>query len=464
VECVERWVAQRGCDRRRYEIIVVTGRVPARLVGSVAERLRDGDRLLESRSDNMNRLFDLGVRAASGRYVFFTEAHSIPEPDCLASMLEFLSGHPEYVGAYTRNQGRSPNSYSRLEDRVYAEDPLENNSPWKKVTIRGSSLLRRAYLDAGGFEYDYGHFCEVALGAKLHEQGWRIGAAQQAVVHHYGCSSAGELVAEMVAYGQGESRYRAQHDHAFCDRYFGCIPQWSQRAARARPLALRMTVVLLRSLPRSGSADTFWYKLRALGRYGPSALLGHFPVQAGALLQLLAAWAWLQLSRFSPERQYRAFRDLWKRSIHFGRLTMLGRYGETVTTPPLDRRGHPVDTLDDACLVGFHGIEYGVGGCFRWARPVALLRLPLAAGVRALEIELEGVRPAQPPLNLEIHVDGRPRDRWTLQDNRLHIPLTGRGDNDLVEVVLVTNPFHPRRNGSHDTRALGLALKGVAPL
>ena len=82
----------------RFEIVVVAdNRVP--FDSESRSRLRPHDKVIRADFANLAHQFDAGVRAGSGEYLFLTESHCIPAPDCLEAMDRWLAANTGVAGA-----------------------------------------------------------------------------------------------------------------------------------------------------------------------------------------------------------------------------------------------------------------------------------------------------------------------------------------------------------------------------
>jgi hypothetical protein len=84
-ECVESWVRRQDLPRDRYEVIVVASGREQDVEKQVEPLLAPGDRLLRLSASEELELHDHGARAAQGRWLVFTEAHTVAVPGCLSS-------------------------------------------------------------------------------------------------------------------------------------------------------------------------------------------------------------------------------------------------------------------------------------------------------------------------------------------------------------------------------------------
>jgi Glycosyl transferase family 2 len=238
VEGIESWARGQDLPRDRYEVIVVGSGHEPEVEEDVRPLLGAGDRLLRLPSSVELELHDHGARAARGRWLLFTEGHTVAAPDCLSSLLEYLtereSGH---AGAAIRSlPDGSSNPISKCERRWYADgfEEWSREGDWRKVTMRGFAIRRDTYLDAGGFEHRFGCFAETALAATLAHRGERLGYAPAAAVKHYDATELGPLLDYVREYREGELAYRASHPADFCERYFGVSPPAEDGAVRVR--------------------------------------------------------------------------------------------------------------------------------------------------------------------------------------------------------------------------------------
>src|SRR5262245_66307099 len=82
----------------RFEVIVVANRTTP-LDSETRSYLRRADRVLRDDFANLSHQFDAGVRVGTGEYMFLTESHCVPAPDCLEAMDRWLGRNPHLAGA-----------------------------------------------------------------------------------------------------------------------------------------------------------------------------------------------------------------------------------------------------------------------------------------------------------------------------------------------------------------------------
>src|SRR5689334_1939346 len=227
-ECVESWTRVQDLPRERYEVIAVGSGAEPAVEQLIRPLLTAEDRILEFPASQELALHDHGARAARGRWLLFTEAHTVAEPDCLSSLLDYLSANQtQYAGACIRSFGDgNENPVALCEQRWYADGFREWSRPgdWRKVTIRGFAIRRDAYLDVGGFEHRFGCFAETALAARLADRGYTLGCAADAAVKHYDATRLAPLLRYVREYREGEFAYRATKRPEYGERWFGVMP------------------------------------------------------------------------------------------------------------------------------------------------------------------------------------------------------------------------------------------------
>ena len=281
-ECVESWARSQELSRKRYEVIAVSNAREPEVDERVRALLCSQDRVLNASASQELALHDHGARAARGRWLLFTEAHTVAEPDCLSSLLAYLSANEgRYAGACIRSFGTgTDNPVARCEERWYGDGFREwsREGDWRKVTIRGFAIRREAYLEVGGFEHRFGCFAETALAANLAARGHPLGCAADAAVKHYDATAISPLLRYVREYREGELAYRATRSPEFCERYFGVLPPLLDRRGRLRTFARYLRARLRFRDPRADEDERYrrfldlwtaasdWEQQRAMSR------------------------------------------------------------------------------------------------------------------------------------------------------------------------------------------------------
>jgi len=472
LKCVECWSSAQDLPRDRYEVIVLSnGSEP--LESRLNALFGPGDRLILHQTDNVMQLYDIGARAARGRWLLFTEAHCLAEPGCLAELVKYLD-NSGYDGACLRSTPGCSTALARMEDRLFNEGFAVWSRPedWRKVIVRGFAVARQVYLDDGGFEYRYDRFSEWALAATLHRRGRRLGYAAAASVKHYNTIGFSALFPPVWEFSQGECAYRAEHDEPFVEQYFGFAPAWSQRESLRRTLARAACGAAWRSLWSDGRGSSLRQKLALLR------------AQLGELTRWLrrwligprgpVAWAWLALKLeearchllwWSPERQFRSYARAYQCIVDYARADYVARH---LSRPPPDLPAldeYDMGNLPENQLIGFHGLESWRGRKFRWTGTLAIFRFHLEPGDYRVAIDTGSLRGETMPFPLGLRCNRhtvRPSEivkrdgRITFQISReMFVP--GREQR----LVINTTSLPTGIDSPKDPRALGVAVFGV---
>jgi hypothetical protein len=115
----------------------------------------------------------------------------------------------------------------------------------------------------------------------------------------------------------------------------------------------------------------------------------------------------------------------------------------------------PEEAFRHSRLLGFHGVEQGPGGPFRWTgRNFAVRLLP----GETMRLTLAHYTPEGKPVTLESRVEGRVALRRTLRPGEATtLDLRAPSSEPRVILFSLSGAFVPRRLGvSEDPRELGL--------
>src|SRR2546421_4774521 len=93
VDCIRAWTEGQSADPRSYEIVAIAIDQDPALEQAVRPLLRDQDRWIDAPGIDEYEALNVGARAAVGEFVFLTEAHCVPESDCLAVTLAELESN-----------------------------------------------------------------------------------------------------------------------------------------------------------------------------------------------------------------------------------------------------------------------------------------------------------------------------------------------------------------------------------
>lgn len=212
-------------------------------------------------------LYNAGVAAARGRYVFITEMHVVADESCLTEALKFVdrTGLPAAICA---SEGINLSRIAEGEQRVFENDIAYWRQTGKsKVTIRGFLIERHFWQAGGGLIPEFGHFAELLFGRRLKELGCHIGYADEAIIRHCNQVSLSGLLSELIAYGRDEahcSRSRPELMTAGACREWKRFSsgQWSRWKVQRKLAAAQVRrKVLQLALLRLPLTDAIWHQL-----------------------------------------------------------------------------------------------------------------------------------------------------------------------------------------------------------
>jgi hypothetical protein len=456
VECVRAWLSQ-DADPSEFELLALAPGEDPDLELAVRPLLRQRDRWLVKEGADEYELFDFGAERARGEFVFVTEAHCVPDPDCLSKMLAELerSGAPGVRGASIPEAVGPLGELERAAfiDYLTAEEEPEH---WRKVLIHSLALRRETYLRAGGLPTRYGDFAPWVLSVALHEGGERLVHSRAPRVRHVYDGDLRDLARYVQSFGHGELLFRGELSEEAADRYLDPAAEWEQGLELRRAGALH-SLRAIRALGLHGLTEQ-------AGRAVAVAVLGWRAEVA--LARAGARLAAIRAARASEDRARRAaFKDFWRLNRRIGRLQSLVASGPAAPEAlPEDSRIGPFDSLAGRA-VGFHVAErLEDGSPIRWTAPLAVLRVQVpaagatsAGGKLTARIALHPARPADSPAGTRVAVDGRAVPAL-VSDTSIEFEV-GPGER---WVALASSPLRPRLYGVEDERTLGVCVRSIS--
>jgi len=393
-ESIESWTTRQNFPRERIELIVVSNGADPSLEDSVRAKLSDQDRLLLLDSKNEMELYDFGARACRAPWILFTEAHVFATRDCLARLWQYLE-ETGLDGACVRTLPTHEHQWvARVEARMYLEDAAiwTREGDWRKFTKRGFIVRRAAYEAVGRLDYQYLWFAEMAIAARLHAGGFRLGFAPEATVIHDNTAELTELLDYAWEYRRQACAFEEDHP--------GLIPGGNDfRDSLTDPLVMKTMVKCARNtfrsalgrLGTSGGRLLAWTMLTAGFQGWLEHRLGRLGSRERSRLRYWMARLRLTLARRHPDARYRAFMRVWQSLGDYAVETYLYGRRNGRTPAPLSNPCRPGE-VPAAHLAGFHLQENWNGHRFRWTEPVACLAFDLAPGDWAVTLDTRGVR------------------------------------------------------------------------
>ena len=450
VECVRAWTGQ-TTEPGSFEILALAPGEDARLERSVRALLRDHDRWIVAPGRDEYELFNLGAETGSGEYVFVTEAHCVPEPDCLAAMLEELdrTGAPGVRGSSVPEAHGGMGEFERdaFEDALRVEEDPDH---WRKVLIHSLAIRRDLYLDAGGLQPVYGDFAPWPLAIALHSDGQRLVFSPRPRVRHVYDGDLDELRSHVRSFGRGEMRFRSEVPIQVAGSYLDPAVEWEQRLEHTRAGAARPA-----RRDRPAPAGHAARRIASCRGCCVRPAAGGGSRAAGCLARGAAGSPLTGCRECAP-----GIPGVLAIDEPGGRLEGLAEtsLGEVSAPPPATRTDMRESLAGRS--IGFFHIESFGEHTFRWTAPLAAIKVNAPGrGIARCRLELlplqrpEGARDPGP----RIAVDNRIAPAW--------------GGPEVIEfdvpsgerwVSLACQPLRPRLHGVNDPRALGLPIRGLS--
>jgi hypothetical protein len=194
-----------------FELLLIAGPSEEPLVPPIVKRLRQQDQVLRVEGSSYAIQADAGCRAATQPLLVLTEAHVVPNGDCLARLAVWYERDGgTHDGASLKSYGINRTRMAELEQSLYDADYGSRMAPdhWNKVTVRGFTLPRRLYLESGGLDLRYGHFAELVWGYAMFQQGRRFTTVDDAIVGHFNNNDFESLAHDLLDFGRGMGRFR----------------------------------------------------------------------------------------------------------------------------------------------------------------------------------------------------------------------------------------------------------------
>ena len=199
--------------RHRYEVIAVVDARRARPEGLLAQC----DHVVACDADfgaveSEIALFAAGSRAASGEWLFFTEGHTVLEPDALSAIAHHLEREPgcAIVCGRRRNHART-----RLGRLVGGNNDAHEARAQRHgdFTLGANSPIRRdAFVALGGLDPRFARFGETVLYERALARGMRIDAIDAVLCTHHNDLGLSWLLRLLVATGRAKARHYAGID------------------------------------------------------------------------------------------------------------------------------------------------------------------------------------------------------------------------------------------------------------
>lgn len=226
--------AENAADALTVEIIVVDSASSDNTVALIQSRYPQVKLLAQGENVGFTRGNNIGLRAASGRYIFLLNPDTEIVGDALGEMVAYLDAHPDVgiVGPYTTNTDGSyqstrrrfptlataffestwfqPYAPKRIMDRFYVND-APDDATLEVDWVQGSALMaqREVWEAIGGLDEGYTMYSEELDWCKRAKAaGWRVVFLGSARILHHGGKSTEQVTANKhIYFQQSKLRY-----------------------------------------------------------------------------------------------------------------------------------------------------------------------------------------------------------------------------------------------------------------
>ena len=385
---IRKWRQDQTLRGSAFELILVASHdANAADMDEIRQLLAPQDRLVQTSAKHDIAQVAEAARHARADLLFFTESHVWPTPTVLEQCLDVFSRRPEWAGFSCRTHASAPNKLARSEARMYEADIQHGmtESSWCKILDQCFATRRKAYEEAAGFDFVFGHFSEWLLAARYHKLGLSIGYVPEIeLVHHY-IGQWPELRHFTEDFVAGEALWLARggpRQEPVIEIPF----EWSSRGERRKDLAQHILQIAwhhkrrkLRPRLHGGGM------MQVLRRHWVAAVLGDRLDTGSARATLLWRHVALMLARaFGSDAQLdRVFRQTIAALVHEKRL----RTSPEVQKVAGDGSLWTPDEVDAGRAAGIYAAEVYNGVPFRWSSDVASVELILPAGEHLVQVQ-----------------------------------------------------------------------------
>ncbi|MEO5757898.1 MAG: hypothetical protein ABIQ51_13700 [Mesorhizobium sp.] len=459
---IRKWRQDQTLRGSAFELILVASHdANAADMDEIRQLLAPQDRLVQTSAKHDIAQVAEAARHARADLLFFTESHVWPTPTVLEQCLDVFSRHPEWAGFSCRTHASAPNKLARSEARMYEADIQHGmtESSWRKILDQCFATRRKAYEEAAGFDFGFGHFSEWLLAARYHKLGLSIGYVPEIeLVHHYS-GEWPELRRFTEDFVAGEALW-LQRGGSRQEPVIEIPIEWSCRGGRRKDLA-RHILQIARHQTRQKLRPRlrFGGMMQVLRRHWGAALLGPRLDTGSARATLLWWQAALMLARaFGSDAQLdRVFRQTIAALVHVRRLCALPEAQEIAGDGSL----WTPDDSDAGRAAGIHATELYDGETFRWSSDVASVELKLPAGEHLVQIQ-----------TLAHILTTRVEPRFYLNGQILPIEAANVADGTFVLKVARDSDHGPailgwvgkRQSAPNDNRVLSLPITRISRL
>jgi hypothetical protein len=459
VENLETWLRDQGLPRDRYQLVVSGNGEHPDFERGVAAILAPHDVFAPAPEASLIDLYAAAAKAARAPLLLFTEAHVRADPGCVAAIADAFSADPKLVAASLNFRQRAQSPIDAMIGR-WIDEVVDgwDSAGWIRFNATANVVRADALERAGGLDTRLNLWAFPYLSAVLHDQGERVIRLDDVRVDHLLEDSMGETFWASDHWARGECLMRAE-DPEFCERYFGSGGLWERRLAY-RPEIARSMLAALRSAIRHHPRDAGWLSRELVARL-PARVAGAGPRGTWERATAACHKAVAGTNRLPEKVRRRSFVSGVNRTAAAAQLSQSAEANGLPAPAPAGSIG--AERLEGV-LIGSHGLEEHGGRRFRWSEPVALIRIA-PTGDAVLRLRTAGLRGHPLDYLQGVYVDGEelPAELVSGDSETLEVQLPERLAEAVTDsgIVLICRPLIPSREGSSDSRRLGVPVMEI---
>lgn len=461
VENVRCWTEMQTRVGQDFQIIAVADGASPEMETAVTKVLRSWDKVVRCpTSEHVLSRLARGAGCAEADLLFFAEHHCTPDPTCVDAVIRFFDNSPHHSAAVLRMKQRFGGPDGHLHQRWFAavEDDWIRSGEWIRLRAGAFAMRKNVYFDLGAHDGRYGLFADEILGARANHAGVVVGQVVDSAVNHITATMA-DHQHHVEDFTCGECLYRAAHEEAFCEGYFGYAHIWANRLAFNVSLA-RSTVFILAKMI---VVDVFApFKKNSFRRLETTAreLISHFAVSLfgpkpfAYFAKAALKWSELRTTHLSraDAARWHHFCLSWQRMISYERMVCAIRCSGIVAANSSTPDFWPVCDISETMRLGFHGIELSKGKCFRWSEPLFMLQIARKVGLTRVTVATASEH-VSPQCVQAVWWAGRPVQQFTIDSDGIHFVINVTSPSPCWLIILVERVRSP-----DDRRRLGIPI------
>lgn len=451
------WVEQ-TCEEP-FEIIIVALPGGHDFVSAVEQILRPSDQFIIEEFSHEIEGYAMGAAAARGQWIFVTENHVRPEPDCLREVLAFLADGSTDA-CVIKSSSIFGSKIARAEGACFQWQMQREDPERMSLQLRGFVVRLDVFLRCGGLPARYKTHAPGILSHRLAKAGIKVRLLDKPLIHHVNCSTFKSFALDIRDTTLGEcvfaddSTMQAEVPATLPWRQ-GChwhlVKALGQRALfPGGRLTKRQRLRMALGLPR----DVAWHLSK-----------GSFVTHVRCMMaHLFCRWLWVRfaMAPAGSDEELAWFIRMWQQIVHAARLDYAKGFSRRRCVDP-GHSGVRMAAMSNNQLEGFHGLESHAGRIFRWSEPLAEISVAIPSASHRFTIDTGRLRgdTVAGSLGLLVNRNRISPDEMTTEEGLIAftVPAKWIDEWSATRVTIMVDPLQePRQFGGQRGRKLGLPV------